>query len=137
MNEDSRERRLQDALRGCSTTKKANSEPTISISARDGIAIGNNNNIIVLNTRQVVHQHIIDPTGGELTPAQKQHISQLVDGVVAASHDGGSPTTHQAVWKRFQRNFKVNTYHALPADQYDRALKYLRMLYGRAKKGEL
>lgn len=137
MEEDGKAQRLRTALRGGSAQKKKSMGKAISISGSETIAIGNNNNIFVFKAPSLIQKTIIDPTGGELTPSQKQHISRLVDGVVGASHEGSAPTTHQAIWKRFQRNFKINTYHALPANQYDRALKYLKMLYGRAKKGEL
>lgn len=98
----------------------------------DGNVVGNHNQVKVIKTEKIVNRTIIDPTAGDLTPHQKQRLQALVDGIVKV---GGQ--THGAVWKRFQRYFSVNTYHALPADRYEDAKRYLRMLYGRAKKGEI
>lgn len=136
MEEDSKARRLREALRSGSARKKKGQERAISISGSDAVAIGNNNRIFVFNAPRVVQKTVIDPTGGELTPAEKQQISQFVDGVVGASYEGGKPVTHVAVWKQLQSEFKVNTYHALRSKQFNDVLAYLRKLYGQAKRGE-
>jgi prophage antirepressor-like protein len=56
-----------------------------------------------------------------LSPAQKQHLAELVD-IVASS----GKQTHAETWARFHRKFKINSYHQLPADQFDTACQYLR-----------
>lgn len=106
----------------------------VSIFGGQGIAVGDNNTINVTHVTKSVRRTVIDPNGGELTPYQKQRLQGLVDGIVAAA---GQRVTYPAVWKRLQRRFKVNSYHALRADQYEPAKKYLKTLYGRAKKGEI
>jgi prophage antirepressor-like protein len=56
-----------------------------------------------------------------LSPAQKQHLAELVD-IVASS----GKQTHAETWARFHRKFHINSYHELPADQFDAASQYLR-----------
>jgi Rha family phage regulatory protein len=56
-----------------------------------------------------------------LTPSQKQTLHELVD-IIAAS----GKQNHAETWARFHRKFHVNSYHQLPADQFDAACQYLR-----------
>lgn len=77
------------------------------------------------------------PVGGAMTAEQKQRLVGQVDAIVAASHAKGKPTSHQAVWAKFQAHFRINTYHALDADKFARGMDYLGMLLGRAGRGEL
>lgn len=138
MEGDEKVTRLRDALRNNSQGTDDNASGGVHASG-EGVAVGHsfgdNNVVQIFKNTTVITRTLIDPRGGELTPAQKQHLKSLVDGVVAVSKVASRPTTHQAVWSRFQKNFKVNTYHALPVAEYDRAVKYLRMLYGRTKGG--
>lgn len=77
------------------------------------------------------------PSGGAMTPEQKQRLVAQVDAIVAASHAKGKPTSHQAIWTKFQAHFRINTYHALEAEKFARGMDYLGMLLGRAVRGEL
>lgn len=56
-----------------------------------------------------------------LTPAQQQHLHELVDIVVASGKQ-----TNGETWKRLHRKFHVSRYEDLPADQFDAACQYLR-----------
>lgn len=56
-----------------------------------------------------------------LTPAQKQHLHELVDLVAATGKQ-----THAETWSRLHRKFHVNSYHDLPSGQFDAACTYLR-----------
>lgn len=75
--------------------------------------------------------------GAAMTAEQKQQLVSQVDAIVAAAHALGKPTSHQAVWGKFQAHFRINTYHALDADKFPRGMDYLGMLLGRAMRGEL
>ncbi|MBF0247000.1 MAG: ORF6C domain-containing protein [Alphaproteobacteria bacterium] len=138
-DENSKVTRLRNALTKGSNKKKRGNQyrNVVSIHGKGNVAIGDNTTINVINTHRIINRTEIDPTGGELSPAQKQRLKDFVDGIVGAAKGSGQTATHAAVWKRFQRNFKVNTYHALPASKYEAAKRYLKTLYGRAKKGEL
>jgi hypothetical protein len=74
--------------------------------------------------------------GAAMTAEQKQQLVAQVDAIVAAAHALGKPTSHQAVWGKFQAHFRINTYHALDADKFARGMDYLGMLLGRTLRGE-
>ena len=117
--------------------KSSSNVVKVAFGAGDGHVVGDNNNITVIKAQTVVHRTQIDPMGGEMSPHQKQRLKDLVNGIVKEANKGGAKASHQNIWSRFQRKFKVNTYHALPESQYEAAKKYLRMLYGRAKNGSI
>lgn len=56
-----------------------------------------------------------------ITPAQKQHLHELVD-LIAAS----GKQSHAETWARLHRKFHVNKYELLRQDQFDAACAYLR-----------
>ena len=56
-----------------------------------------------------------------ITPAQAQHLRELVALVVESGKQG-----HGETWARLHRKLKVNSYLALHPDQFDAACKYLR-----------
>ena len=60
-------------------------------------------------------------TPDRITPAQAQHLKELVD-IIVASGKQDYPST----WARFQRKFKVNEYKLLHPSQFDAACEYLR-----------
>lgn len=122
-DEDCKVSRLRDALFSDSDT---NSVPNIT---GETVTIGNNAHVVI------THVHLAPPPT-ELTPAQKLRLSELVGSVVAASIAKGNRLVHGQVWRRFQRHFQVNTYHALPPDQFSAAEAFLKMLYARAKRGD-
>lgn len=93
------------------------------------MTIGNNAHVVV------THIHLAPPPA-ELSPAQKLRLSELVGSTVAAAQAKGNRLVHGQVWRRFQRHFQVNSYHALPADQFSAAEAFLKMLYARAKRGD-
>jgi len=90
------------------------------------VTIGNNNFIVI---KKIYNQH-------EITPAQKQRLSELVGSIVGVAAAQGNPVPYQKVWARFQRHFHVNSYHVLTPDQFSSAEAFLKMLYARAKRGE-
>ncbi len=102
----------------------------LKIVARENVIVGNNNK---------VHLVTVYSAAGDdaLTPERKQRLKGLVSDIVRVSKRSPRPTSHQAVWGRFQRNFRINTYHALPPPVFPEAEAYLKMLYARAKKGSL
>lgn len=57
-----------------------------------------------------------------ITPAQCQHLSELVDLVV----ESGRQKTHAETWARFHRKMKVNKYALLKPEHFDAACDYLR-----------
>lgn len=65
------------------------------------------------NPRQLPSEYI--------SPAQKQHLKELVD-IIVASGKQDYPST----WARFQRKFKVNKYEFLSPTQFDDAVAYLQ-----------
>jgi hypothetical protein len=137
---DEREKKIRQILEG---SKPAGGDVgvgqviQVTFGPGDAQVIGNNNVIRIIKAEKVTTRNVIDPSGGELSPHQKLRLKDLVDGIVRAAAGAGNPTSHGAAWKRFQRHFQINTYHALPATQYEEAKKYLSMLYGRAKRGDL
>lgn len=142
MSEDTRVSSIRERLLKESEPKSKNRTDSnvVSIFGRDGVVVGDNNTVNITNvthTKRVFHRTVIDPNGGDLNAHQKQRLKSLVDGVVNAGRKSGLRISHSGVWSRFQRRFKVNTYHALSAADYQAAKKYLMMLYGRAKKGDL
>lgn len=142
MDEDSKVESLRRKLLKESkpSSEKRSASSVVSITGHDGIVIGDNNTINftgAIHPVRLQNVTVIDPNGGELTPHQKQRLKSLVNGVVLSGKKSGLRISHQSVWSRFQRRFKVNTYHALRAADYQAAKKYLTMLYGRAKKGAL
>ena len=56
-----------------------------------------------------------------ITPAQAQHLRELVQLVVESGKQG-----HGETWARLHRKLKVNSYLALMPDQFDAACEYLR-----------
>lgn len=56
-----------------------------------------------------------------ITPAQAQHLKELVD-IIVASGKQDYPST----WARFQRKFKVNEYKLLHPSKFDAACEYLK-----------
>jgi len=56
-----------------------------------------------------------------ITPAQAQHLRELVQLVVESGKQG-----HGETWNRLHRKMKVNSYTALRPDQFDAACEYLR-----------
>lgn len=60
-------------------------------------------------------------TPDKISPAQAQHLKELVD-IIVASGKQDYPST----WARFQRKFKVNEYKLLHPSQFDAACEYLR-----------
>lgn len=56
-----------------------------------------------------------------ITPAQRQHLSELVDLVV----ESGRQKTHGETWARFHRKMKVPKYELLPVEKFDAACEYL------------
>lgn len=137
-DDDTKITRLRKALKDNSKRKRSNEKSNvIYIHRGEGFAIGNNNTVNIIKSDRVINRTVIDPNGGELSPHQKQRLKGLVDGIVVEAKKTGRNTFHAGIWKRFQNRFKINTYHALPLNQYEEAKKYLRMLYGRAQKGAL
>lgn len=135
---DSKVIRLRQKLANSSKPARLKRErDALSVSNSAGVAIGDNNTIHVVHTQRVVHSTRIDPNGGELTPEQKQRLQSLVDAVVITGKTKKAGVSHAAIWKRFQRYFRVNTYHALPADSYEAAKTYLKKLYHMARTGKL
>lgn len=57
----------------------------------------------------------------KITPAQAQHLRELVQLVVESGKQ-----THGETWARFQRKFKVNSYLNLSPTQFDEAVAYLQ-----------
>ena len=55
-----------------------------------------------------------------MSPAQKQDLHDLVQTIVEAGIQG-----HAETWARLHRKFRVNSYHELPASQYQAAMQYL------------
>ncbi len=116
--------RLREAL-SCDS-----SEEYFSPVTGETVTIGNNNHV-------TVNKFLVMTSAEELTPAQKLRLSELVGSVVNVSAGAGRPVAYQTVWRRFQKHFQVNSYHALPADKFSSAEAFLKMLYARAKKGDL
>jgi phage anti-repressor protein len=56
-----------------------------------------------------------------ITPAQAQHLKELVDLVVESGKQGYPDT-----WSRLHRKMKVNSYLMLRQDQFDAAVEYLK-----------
>lgn len=56
-----------------------------------------------------------------ITPAQAQHLKELVQLVVESGKQNYGET-----WSRLQRKFGVNSYLELPADQFEAAAAYLK-----------
>lgn len=56
-----------------------------------------------------------------MSPAQKQDLHDLVQTIVEAGIQG-----HAETWARLHRKFRVNSYHELPASQYQAAMQYLQ-----------
>lgn len=57
-----------------------------------------------------------------ITPAQCQHLAELVDLVV----ESGRQKTHGETWARFHRKMKVNKYSLLHPSKFDAACEYLK-----------
>lgn len=67
--------------------------------------------------------HAIRPIAlpATITPAQAQHLRELVQLVVETGKQG-----HGETWNRLHRKMKVNSYLALRPDQFDAACQYLQ-----------
>lgn len=57
-----------------------------------------------------------------ITPAQQQHLKELVDLVV----ESGKQKSHAETWARLHRKFGIPRYTELPAVEFDAACQYLR-----------
>lgn len=60
-------------------------------------------------------------TPDKITPAQRQHLRELVQ-IIAESGKQG----HGETWNRLHRKFKINEYKELPAEKFDDAVAYLQ-----------
>lgn len=137
MSKDERVARLREKLNDSAPRGQQPTGQAINVTGSKGVIIGNGNTINLLSPVNSVTRNMIDPTGGDLSPSQKQRLKDYVDNIVGASQAAGGTATHSGVWKRFQKKFRVNTYHALPLEQYEAAKKYFNVLYVMAKKGDV
>jgi len=89
--------------------------------------VGDGNTVI--HTQTVRRVNRIDPSKSELTSAQRLRLRELVNEWVAVHNRvrlRARPLTHAAAWSSFQRKFRVNSYHDLPADRFDEACRWLQ-----------
>lgn len=87
--------------------------------------VDNSKTVIV---EKVVQKVVVTPTEGDISPAHKQRLKELVQAIVDNTGDG-----YGAVWSKLQRKFRVNTYHALSEDQYPKVLTWLKQWYAGTK----
>lgn len=104
----------------------APSLPTVHIQGSHNI-VGHGNTVI--HTQTVRRVNRIDPSQSELTSAQRLRLRELVNEWVAVHNRvrvRARPLSHASVWSSFQRKFRVNSYHDLPADRFDEACRWLQ-----------
>lgn len=102
--------------------------------AKPAVRIEGDHNIVgdgntVIHTQTVRRVNRIDPSKSELTSAQRLRLRELVNEWVAVHNRvrlRARPLTHAAAWSSFQRKFRVNSYHDLPADRFDEACRWLQ-----------
>lgn len=100
--------------------------PAVHIHGSHNI-VGHGNTII--HTQVVRRINRLDPNKSELASAQKLRLRELVNEWVAVHNRvrvRAAPLSHAAVWSSFQRKFRVNSYHDLPADRFDEACRWLQ-----------
>lgn len=104
----------------------ASPAPAVQIQGSHNI-VGSGNTVIHAPIVRRVNR--IDPSKSELTSAQRLRLRELVDEWVAVHNRvrvRARPLSHASVWYSFQRKFRVNSYHDLPADRFDEACRWLQ-----------
>lgn len=142
-----RRKRLQEALsEAVPTSPPPAGTPTPRRRTPPALSVVGSGNII--GDGNTINNHFSEPpriiknvtvkTGdGVLDASQKRIIMDLVYEIVdveaAVKRD---PRDRQAVWSALNRRFKVNTYHEIKSDDFEAAVKYLRMQLGRLRSAK-
>lgn len=96
------------------------------------ITVSGNGNAVagrdVIQVSPVIRQETKVTTGdGVVSAAQKARIQQLIkDWLLSHNAVKARPLTFQAAYSALNKRFKVNSYHELPGDRFDDAVKWLQ-----------
>ncbi|WP_322994037.1 ORF6C domain-containing protein [Castellaniella sp.] len=109
----------------------------VSISGT-GNVVGDGN-VIHINhlPAPVVNRVVVVPGEGVITAKQQADLKALVDDIVALESDlRKSPKRHAAVWSALNKKMGVTSYHQIPGESFNSALKYLNQWRGRLQSGK-
>ena len=77
---------------------------------------------------------IVKPGEEHVTDEEKADLTRLVNEIVsleAQYRSAGSAKSHRAVWSALNKHCKVTSYHLIPLEKYEMALRFLRRWIGR------
>lgn len=77
---------------------------------------------------------IVKPGEEHVTDEEKADLTRLVNEIVsleAQYRSAGSAKSHRAVWSALNKYCKVTSYHLIPLEKYEMALRFLRRWIGR------
>jgi hypothetical protein len=92
---------------------------------------GNNNSFVMAGRDVIQPQHhtvrnVVKPDETHVSAEQKKTIKDLVDELaIRLAGEDGNPN-YRAAWGRLYDEFKITSYHLLPACDFERALSFLR-----------
>lgn len=102
--------------------------PSVAISGTGNI-VGDGNTVTnnIVNLQTPVRTRVVVKTGDGVIDAEQRFILKgLVESIVETEKKiRRTPRSYAAVWKAFQKRFRISSYHELPVDQFEAARKYL------------
>lgn len=75
--------------------------------------------------RRVVKKNVVQPGPEHVTEAQKLKIKELIGELSEIGVKAGRAPSYGKWWNKFYKQFKVTSYHLLPAAEYDAAISWL------------
>lgn len=104
--------------------------PSKNITVKGNANVVGDSNVIAMNPR-VVQKTVVKTGDGVVSAEEKAVLKRLIDDwVKSRSSVRRSKTSYAAAWSAFNKAQKVNSYHELPASNFDRACAWLRRQIG-------
>ncbi|TCS70738.1 hypothetical protein EDC61_11465 [Sulfuritortus calidifontis] len=127
---EDKKQKLIEIVRGAAQKKPrrkpARPAPAVRIEGSHNI-VGDGNTLIHAQTLRP--RNAIDPRASELSEAQKLRLRELINEWITVHNTvrtRARPLTHAAAWSSFQKKFRVTSYHILPLDRFDEAVRWLQ-----------
>lgn len=102
--------------------------PSVTISGT-GNVVGDGNTVTnnIMHVPAPLKTRVVVKTGDGVIDAEQRFILKgLVESIVETEKKiRRTPRSFAAVWTAFKKRFRINSYHELPADQFEAARKYL------------
>lgn len=113
--------RLAGILRSSYMRAAESISVTQTVTGDGNVVAGRDVNI----NRRVVKKNIVQPGPEHVTEAQKLKIKELVNELSEIGVKAGRAPSYGKWWGKFYKQFKVTSYHLLPAANFDAAISWL------------